>query len=61
VEHRRFGQQQVSYGKFELFDFSFSLDKVDNFWAILIGSTVLAIQAMSTDQAVLQKYFTNRV
>lgn len=50
----------LAHGKFELFDFSFSLDKVDNFWAIMIGSTVLAVQAMSTDQAILQKYFTTK-
>ncbi|MSO23168.1 MAG: hypothetical protein EXQ58_07945 [Acidobacteria bacterium] len=50
----------LAHGKFELFDFSFSLDKVDNFWAIMIGSTVLNVQSMSTDQAVLQKYFTTK-
>jgi SSS family transporter len=49
-----------AHGKFELFDFSFNLDKVDNFWAVMIGSTVLAVQAMSTDQAILQKYFTTK-
>jgi SSS family solute:Na+ symporter len=50
----------LAHGKFELFDFSFDLNKVDNFWAIMIGSTVLAVQAMSTDQAILQKYFTTK-
>jgi SSS family solute:Na+ symporter len=50
----------LAHGKFELFDFSLNLDKVDNFWALMIGSTVLAVQAMSTDQAVLQKYFTTK-
>ena len=50
----------LAYGKFELFDFSFNVDTVDNFWAIMIGGTLLAVQAMSTDQAVLQKYFTTK-
>ena len=47
-------------GKFEFVDFSFNLNKVDNSWAILLGGTILGVQAMSTDQAVLQKYFTTR-
>jgi len=46
--------------KFTLFDFSASLDKVDNSWALLIGGVLLYVQAMSTDQAVLQKYFTTK-
>ena len=33
---------------------------MDNSWAILCGGTILAVQAMSTDQAVLQKYFTTK-
>ena len=47
-------------GKFALFDFSFNMNKVDNFWAMMIGSTVLFVEAMSTDQAILQKYFTTK-
>jgi solute:Na+ symporter, SSS family len=50
----------LAFGKFEFVDFSFNLNKVDNSWAILIGGTILGVQAMSTDQAVLQKYFTTR-
>jgi len=50
----------LTYGKFHLFDFSLNVDKVDNFWALLIGGTLLSVQAMSTDQAVLQKYFTTK-
>lgn len=46
--------------KFVLFDFSSHLSRVDNFWALLIGGIILNVQAMSTDQAVLQKYFTTR-
>lgn len=49
-----------AHGKLTLFDFSFNLNKVDDFWAILIGSTILNVQSMSTDQAVLQKYFTTK-
>jgi len=47
-------------GKFELFDFSFNLDKTDNFWALMVGGTVLFVQGMSTDQAVLQKFLTTQ-
>lgn len=47
-----------AHSKFELFDFSFNLHKVDNFWAILVGGTILNVMALSTDQTVLQKYFT---
>jgi len=50
----------VAEGKFELFDFSLSLEKVDNFWAILIGGTILAVQPLCTDQAILQKFFTTK-
>src|SRR5262249_10176692 len=50
----------IAMGKFQLFDFSFNLDKVDNFWAMLTGVTLLYVQSMSTDQAVLQKYFTTK-
>jgi SSS family transporter len=53
-------QTGLAFGKFEFVDFSFNLNKVDNSWAILIGGTILGVQAMSTDQAVLQKYFTTK-
>lgn len=49
-----------AFGKFELVDFSFNLDKIDNSWAILIGGTILCLQSMGTDQAILQKYFTTK-
>lgn len=50
----------AAHQKWSLFDFSFTLNKVDNFWALLIGGTLLAMETMGTDQAVLQKYFTTR-
>ncbi len=50
----------LAHGKFDLFDFSLNLGKVDNFWPILIGGTALGVQVMSTDQALLQKYFTTK-
>ena len=50
----------AAHQKWSLFDFSFTLNKVDNFWALLIGGTLLAVETMGTDQAVLQKYFTTR-
>lgn len=49
-----------AHGKFELFDFSLNLNQVDNFWAMLFGVTLLYVQTLSTDQAVLQKYFTTK-
>jgi Na+/proline symporter len=49
-----------AYGKFHYFDFSLNLDKVDNFWAMMVGNTILSFQSMSTDQAILQKYFTTK-
>lgn len=53
-------QTGLAHQKFELVDFSLNLNRVDNSWAILVGGTILAVQAMSTDQAVLQKYFTTK-
>lgn len=50
----------ASHGKFNLTDFSFNLNRVDNCWAMLIGGTAVAVQAMGTDQTVLQKYFTTK-
>jgi SSS family solute:Na+ symporter len=50
----------LAQNKFALFDFSSNVTHVDNFWALLIGGTILNVQAMSTDQAVLQKYFTTK-
>lgn len=50
----------LAAGKFDFFDFSLSWYKVDNFWAILIGGTTMAVQSMGTDQAVLQKYFITK-
>jgi SSS family transporter len=50
----------LAQGKFVLFDFSMNFAKVDNFWALLIGGTLVSVQAMSTDQAILQKYFTTK-
>ena len=53
-------QTGLAHHKFDLVDFSLDLNRVDNSWAILCGGTILAVQAMSTDQAVLQKYFTTK-
>jgi SSS family transporter len=50
----------ATMGKFQLVNFSFNLNKVDNSWAILLGGTTLCVQSMSTDQAILQKYFTTK-
>jgi SSS family transporter len=50
----------LAHGKLELFEFSLNLNHVDNFWALMIGGTLLGVQTMSTDQAVLQKYFTTK-
>jgi solute:Na+ symporter, SSS family len=48
----------MAHSKFEFFDFSSRLTKIDNFWALFIGGTLLYTQALSTDQSVLQKFFT---
>jgi len=49
-----------AHNKFELFDFSVNWSSVDNFWALIVGGTMIYVQGMSTDQAILQKYFTTR-
>jgi SSS family transporter len=49
-----------AHGKFDLFDFSGHWGRDDNTWAMLIGGTLIGVQAMSTDQTVLQKYFTTK-
>ena len=46
--------------KFQLSDFSLHWDTVDNSWGLIIGSIFIAVQAMSTDQSLLQKFFTTR-
>ena len=51
----RIGSQ---YGKWRLWDFSFSPYSSTTFWAMLVGGSVLALATMGTDQAVLQRYFT---
>jgi SSS family transporter len=50
----------LAHSKFDLFDFSFSWDRVDNFWGLMLGCALIATQAMSTDQSVLQKFFTTK-
>jgi len=50
----------MANGKFDLFDFSFHLNNNDNFWPVFIGGTLLYVQALSTDQSVLQKFFTTK-
>lgn len=47
------GQQ---YGKFSVFDFSFTLTKTYTFWAGLIGGCFLTMSTHGTDQYLVQRY-----
>ncbi|MEP6636052.1 MAG: sodium:solute symporter [Acidobacteriota bacterium] len=44
------------YGKFSVFDFSFSLTKTFTFWAGLIGGCFLTMSTHGTDQYLVQRY-----
>jgi SSS family transporter len=44
------------YGKFSLFDFSFSLTKTYTFWAGLLGGCFLTMSTHGTDQYLVQRY-----
>ncbi len=46
--------------KLVFYDFTWQPNTIDNSWLLLICYTLLNVQAMSTDQAVLQKYLTTR-
>jgi len=50
----------MAHAKFQLVDFSFHLNTIDNFWPLFIGGTLLFTQALSTDQSVMQKFFTTK-
>jgi sodium-coupled monocarboxylate transporter 8/12 len=47
-------------GRLAWFDFSRHIGNADNSWAILLGGTLLSIRTLTTDQAVMQKYFATR-
>ena len=44
------------YGKFSLFDFSFTLTKTYTFWAGLLGGCFLTMSTHGTDQYLVQRY-----
>ena len=50
----------MEHGKFRLFDWSTNFSSVDNSWAILLGGSIIFVQTMAADQAVLQKYLTTK-
>jgi len=50
----------IEHGKLRLFDWSTNFNNVDNSWAILVGGSIIFVQTMAADQAVLQKYLTTR-
>ena len=47
-------------GRLKLFDFSFDPKDLTSFWACIIGGSLLSIAPMTTDQAILQRYFTTK-
>lgn len=47
-------------GRLKLFDFSFNPTHLTSFWACLIGGSLLSIAPMTTDQAILQRFFTTK-
>lgn len=46
--------------RLKLFDFSFDPTHVTSFWACIIGGSLLSIAPMTTDQAILQRFFTTK-
>ncbi len=44
------------YGKFSLFDFSFTMTKTYTFWAGLLGGCFLTMSTHGTDQYLVQRY-----
>jgi SSS family transporter len=46
----------TQYGKFSLFDFSFSASKTFTFWSGLIGGCFLTMSTHGTDQYLVQRY-----
>src|SRR5437763_7119338 len=54
-------QQAISSaGKFQVFDFSFTLGKTYTFWAGLIGGTFLTTASHGTDQLMVQRLLAAR-
>ncbi len=49
-----------SAGKFNAFDFSFSISKTNAFWTTLIGGTCMWIRYFSFDQASMQRILTSK-
>ncbi|MGA8540719.1 MAG: sodium/solute symporter [Terriglobales bacterium] len=47
-------------GRLKLFDFSFDPRDLTSFWACIIGGALLSIAPMTTDQAILQRFFTTK-
>jgi SSS family transporter len=48
----------MAYHKLALWDWSKNFNKVDNSWALLLGGTIMFVQGLAADQAILQKYLT---
>jgi SSS family transporter len=46
----------AQFGKFDVFDFSFTLTKTYTFWAGLIGGCFLTMSTHGTDQYLVQRY-----
>ena len=53
-------QTALSDGRLRLFDFSLDPTHLTSFWACIIGGALLSIAPMTTDQAILQRFFTTR-
>jgi solute:Na+ symporter, SSS family len=49
-------QAGSQYGKFSLFDFSFTMTKTFTFWAGLLGGCFLTMSTHGTDQYLVQRY-----
>lgn len=47
-------------GRLKLFNFSTDPTQLTSFWACLIGGSFLALAALTTDQAILQRLFTTK-
>jgi solute:Na+ symporter, SSS family len=50
----------LAAGRLKLFDFSFDPKDLTSFWACIIGGSLLSIAPMTTDQAILQRFFTTK-
>jgi solute:Na+ symporter, SSS family len=47
-------------GRLKLFDFSFDPRDLTSFWACILGGSLLSIAPLTTDQAILQRFFTTK-